>query len=631
VSAAGLTAPGAALLILLLVEVTNTSEVLGMHQGLSAHLVSLGLAVAVLSLGMIRGTVRPVRSPVLLFAAVFFVGRALSIAVASDRAASINAVMETAHNLLFLYVVVVLLCSTSLLIRSTKVIVVAVGLLAGLSALQEFVLHNGTTFAGYSNVWQLRDIGAATIRHSGPQADANFWGRTLALFVPLALSLWAVHRSSWRRWAWGVVVVVLCLGEYLTQSRGGLIALAVAVFSWFALAARRYARALVLAPLVAGLLLLAVPGLGSRLATLKQLPAATAERGDESLTGRAAAQRIGLAMFRDRPSLGVGAGNFESLEPEYERTSGLTRSVLIAPHNVYLEMAAEGGVVGLTTWLLFYGSLIFVALRALLLSTRLAPTPSPTTARLLAAGLLAGLIGWAVASIGLHLAYTRVLFVVGALAIALDIEARRAASVGPGRRVGAGTIDEAAVKGGVQRRRRAPRIVLLLLALFVAGASLTRDRMTWVGKVTGVVVPIEQADPATTAYDYDVLTREFIVPTYADVLSHRRFESEAADLIELSEKDRRSVRVGVNSSPAAALLSVTARSEDRTVADQMAEAVFGQGTLYLGTLGLRFVVNPVRYDLHKQTDNLSLLPAAALLVVAAGLFQWLSRGPFGRR
>lgn len=410
--------------VLIVVEVSNVSEVVGTHQGVSVHAAAMVVAMAAVAVGLRRGTVRPVSSPVLLFAAVFLVARALTVTIAADSTSAVTAVLATGHDVVFLYVVTLLLCSSRRYGESTAAAVAAVSLFAGLSVLQEYVPGNGNTFAGFSNVASEFELGAASVRHSGPMPDPNFWGQTLVLFAPLAMAVTAMSRSTRARLAWTTATIAVCVGVYLTQSRGGFVALAVATVVWFAAAGRRYARLLVLAPVIAGMLLL-LPGVGSRLGTLTQLNVAAAEGGDGSLVGRIGAWRIGFAIFRDHPVLGVGAGNYADVEPDYEGDSGQTRAVTLAAHNLYLEIAAEGGLLGLSTWLLFFGSMVFVTLRALLLARNLGGDAVPTPARLLAAGFLAGLIGWAVAAMFLHLAYSRVLLVVAALGAGLDVEARR--------------------------------------------------------------------------------------------------------------------------------------------------------------------------------------------------------------
>jgi O-antigen ligase len=149
----------------------------------------------------------------------------------------------------------------------------------------------------------------------------------------------------------------------LTGSRGGLLAAFVVTCSWALLLGGRYRRALWLAPVVIALALV-IPGVGSRLATLSPL---TGDGGvvptEASLEGRIAAQRVAVEMTVDHPALGVGPGNFIAIEPEYLRSLGLD-AIGLAPHNLYLEASAEGGLLGLAALVLLLGTAIVLAYRA---------------------------------------------------------------------------------------------------------------------------------------------------------------------------------------------------------------------------------------------------------------------------
>ena len=418
--------PQAALAVLVAVEVSNAAAVLGEHGVPGVYIAAFALAVYALVAGVIRGSVRLAWSPLYLAAAVFLAARALSLLVAEDQALALSAVADDAKSLLFLLVVVPLASSPKGVRTLATTAVLVAAALAGLSLVQEFALGNAISLGGFSKVPKELDLGGVTARHSGPEDDANFWARNLVLFVPVAASCLAALDLR-RRWVWLAATLVLLAGIYLTQSRGGFISVALAIVAWLALAGRRYRRFLVLAPIVV-LVGLLIPGLGSRLGTLYDLGEAPGEEGDPSLVGRLAVQKLGLAMFLDHPATGVGAGNFEVVEPEYQRRSGQFFTRVLGPHNIYLEMAAEGGIGGLASWLLFYATAMFVALRAVLARPPPAHGSDRSLERLLAVGVLAGLGGWAVASVFLHLAEFRVLLVVMALGAALDIVATRSAT-----------------------------------------------------------------------------------------------------------------------------------------------------------------------------------------------------------
>lgn len=416
--------PFVVLLTCVLVDVTNVSAVVPHRPGVSLYRLTFLVGIAAVVQILKAGAPRVQWSPVLSAGVVFLGIRALSILLAKDAQTAVVHVASSAEDFVFLGMLVVLFCASARYIEITRTLVLVVAALAGLSAIQEFVFHNSTSLGGFSNVPLQANLGGVTARHAGPLDDVNFWGRNLVLFVPLAISLAARPRYGRTSLVWLLAFALLGLGEYLTQSRGGLIAFGAAVTAWALVTGGRYARMLLLAPVVIVPLFL-IPGLGTRLGTLGELRVAGQEGGDESLVGRAVAQRAAVRILHDHPALGVGPGNFVRVEEDYQREMDLIASRPLAPHNVYLEMGAESGLLGLSAWLLFFGSSIFAALRALALSKRLNRTGSRSDAEFLAIGLTSALVGWGVASAFLHLAYVRTLLIIIAMAAALDIEAQR--------------------------------------------------------------------------------------------------------------------------------------------------------------------------------------------------------------
>jgi O-antigen ligase len=225
---------------------------------------------------------------------------------------------------------------------------------------------------------------------------------------------------------------VIALAIYLTQSRGGFLALALSVAIFFVLARKHHRRLALGAPVLVVALLVVAPGGGERLGTLRETTEAAQQGGDQSLVGRFVMGRVALSVFADHPATGVGTGNFDLVSPDYQRRMGLAVLRRLGSHDVYLEMAAESGLLGLASWILFYGSALFVVARAKRVFERLPPDDGSSRAgQLVSAGVLAGLGGWAFASFFLDLGEMRFLTVAIALGVALDIEARRIA-----RRVG---------------------------------------------------------------------------------------------------------------------------------------------------------------------------------------------------
>lgn len=429
--------PTAATLFLVVVLVSSASDIVGYVGPVSLFLVAFAVALLALALAVRRGERRLVWSPVFLIAGIYLAARTVSVAAAQDPELAVSAVVAEARDVLVLVVLALLLCGEPRLRLVAGTATAVVAALAGLSLVQEFALGNATDFAGFSNTPLEADLGGTTLRHSGPEADVNQWARNLVLFLPLALALAAQRTLGVWRYLWYGGALAIVGGLYLTQSRGGLLALGAVLVCWLALSDRPVRKLAGLLAVVA-VAVAVVPGAGSRVATLALIGTEQPGVSDPSLSNRAAVQRVGLAMAADHPLVGVGAGNFEAREPEYLRETGevITEGV-IAPHNIYLQMLAESGVLGLAAWLGFFGAAVLAAARAWRAARRLsgpagpAGAGGPSPAARLAAAVVAGLAGWAMASVPLHLSDFSVLALVVAFAVALDVRSRAALAAAP--------------------------------------------------------------------------------------------------------------------------------------------------------------------------------------------------------
>jgi hypothetical protein len=389
----------------------------------STWVAATGLAVIAIVIGMGRGTVRPRWSWVFGAAAAFVWARALSAVFAVDPSVSTEPMAQLFKDALTVVIVVTLAssCGTRLW-RVAVPIVAALAALASLAVLQQWVIGTGNDLFGFSTLKDYVDIGSVTKRFQGPLDDPNFWGRVLVSAVPFACALVLAARGRWKAMAGGAALLVL-LGIFLTQSRGAFLAAGAAVVGFAILAGPKVRRYLLLMPVV-GVLLLVNPATGPRLATLLDVNKSTEDVVDLSIVYREAAQHAGLAMFADHPLIGVGPGNFNALVPEYVRegVASLPPGAQlgeIAPHNTYLEMSAESGIVGLAAYLFLVGSGMTMAALALRRANR-APDDVPDIARFRAftAATIAGLFAWSCASVWLHVAQLRTLLVLVSLAAA---------------------------------------------------------------------------------------------------------------------------------------------------------------------------------------------------------------------
>lgn len=564
--------PRLALLLVVGLAASNADGVLAARHGISIYPPALALASAALVWVVVTESVK-VRLPsaVLLFG-IFVATQVPAVLVAQDQALAFEALLELTKSLWFFFVVVLLAAAVSGPWTIARLTTGAMTALAGLTLVNQFFLGNASDFGGLAVVSTSTGVGAATARHAGPADDPNFWGRLLILAVPLAVALVV---DAWQRKAratavgWAGCVLLLMGGLYLTQSRGSLLGLAVAAVLWLAVAGPKPRKALVLLPLVV-IMLASLPGVGSRVATLNQLTG-DSPTTDYALIERTAAQQIALAVFVDNPALGVGPANIPVVWDEYKDEAEIQVQRQVAPHNLYLELAAQSGVLGVAGWLVFMLGAMALAVRIVLASPVRPREPIPRD-RLLATAVVAGLMGWAVASIFLHLSFVRPVLLVVALVAVMDLQLPMAQRV-------------ALIRAGPEPRRRNVARQLTVGALMVClvagvvGYVTTRGR-EWVALVSITVTPQPGDAESATGYQYELLTRPTVVPTYAGVIKEAG-DPLVADVVDGAGLDPGEVQMSVASVSDQSTVVVEVRGPQRDLTTDLAEQVAGEGTDYV--------------------------------------------------
>lgn len=262
-------------------------------------------------------------------------------------------------------------------------------------------------------------------RVSGTIGDPNLLASVLVvgLVMALVLSLDAA-RSSLVRLTSGSVALLCMTAIFATVSRGGIIALAAALLAAVALAGPRRGRM----ALAVTTLVIAAVGYFAVFASQAQVDRLTNADGG---AGRTDIWKVGWRMVQDHPVEGIGAGNFQVssihylLEPgAIQRPEFIVDQPAVA-HNMYLEVLAETGIVGLAFFLAFILISLSTAVRAAKSFDRLGEDGLALIAR----GVAVGLISMLAADFFLSAQLSKLLWVLislgpAMLAIAMRIEAK---------------------------------------------------------------------------------------------------------------------------------------------------------------------------------------------------------------
>ena len=199
-------------------------------------------------------------------------------------------------------------------------------------------------------------------RFTGGGGDPNEQAAAFVASMFLLIGLFSIYRRRAVR-IWLVLAFVLMgVGFFATQSRGGLIALAVATTAALIVAPRQRGRILGLVVLVAvaGVVLVASkPGALTRITDV-----------GGGTSGRSDLWRVAWHVFRAHPLVGIGTGNFEVVEAHYVLMPGsISRIQYLTDvphlvHNTYLQLLAETGLVGLAGYLAVAIGSLWAGLRA---------------------------------------------------------------------------------------------------------------------------------------------------------------------------------------------------------------------------------------------------------------------------
>jgi putative inorganic carbon (HCO3(-)) transporter len=207
-------------------------------------------------------------------------------------------------------------------------------------------------------------------------------GGILAVLLPVSIAYALGTGRWWLKVAWAIAFLAGGLVLALTQSRGAIVALLLALLVMGVARSRWF---LVAVPLLGVAGLVAVRSMGASQLGQLLLPDATSQ-AIGSLQGRLELWSRAVWMIQDFPFTGVGLGMFDRVaDLLYPLVLASPDVTLFHPHNIFLAEAVDLGLPGLIAFVSVLLLLLFMAVQAVHLSRddRLRP---------LAFGLLGALV-----------------------------------------------------------------------------------------------------------------------------------------------------------------------------------------------------------------------------------------------
>jgi putative inorganic carbon (HCO3(-)) transporter len=372
-------------------------------------------------------------TPVLPFVFAFLGALFLSATFSSEPEVSRGALPLYLSEGLLLYLLVSnAVRTTQILNRVVWILILAGSLLGALSVYQELTHSYANDFGGFAQVDRLETGGGFNItpesdekvlrpRLGGPLGSENRYAQILAVLLPLALVRVFREPSKRLRVVAAGGSLLITGGILLTFSRGAAVALA-ATLALMVLFREIQVRhfALLLAVLTA-FVIFVVPDYVVRLsslegATASPLSSEPSSDVDSAILGRQTENRAAWKTFLDHPLVGVGPGvYFREYSREYANRLGLRYlGSERRAHSLYLELAADTGMLGLAA---FFG-MVGATMISLYRSARLWRPHDPQRA-MLASSFIFALVAYLTTAAFLHLSYQRYFWVLLGLANAV--------------------------------------------------------------------------------------------------------------------------------------------------------------------------------------------------------------------
>lgn len=419
--------PGLGLVALIFAIYTNLSDILISKFGLPSlaqPLIGCLILVIVTRRLLFQDQYQGWVAPTLMMGAFTLLG-SLSLFYATDVTRASASLLAYLKNVIIGIVVIFFIQSPRTLRWAVWALLISGILMGTISLYQEITSTFNRLYAGFGQVVVFT---GGEYRLAGVLNDPNFYGQIMVVLVPLAFERLLHEKFIFLRILAGWALFVCTITILFTYSRGDFLALGIVCLLMVIQQPRR--------PWMPAFLLLAFGLLvyqfiperyTQRISSLLQVipGASNSVTIDPSLQARATTDIVGWTMFTANPIFGVGVGNFNTLYDYYARQLGLGQNVETeSAHNLYLQIAAERGIVGFIS----FGVIIYFAFVMLARArTRFSNQNMGDFANLCTA-MSIGLTGYLVAALFLHDSYIRYLWLLVGIACSFPQAARNSVS-----------------------------------------------------------------------------------------------------------------------------------------------------------------------------------------------------------
>jgi len=297
-----------------------------------------------------------------------------------------------------------------------------IGIFIGTISIHQYVTSNYTSnYGGFAVAEYMNIVGETNgYRLSGPVGDPNFFAQVMVVLALLGVErLMNEKRLFWKIIA-GMSAAASALTVVFTFSRGATVALGLSLVIFFWIYKLKPAQLIVLLLLGVVVMFYIPPSYYQRVLSIADILPSNGEiniHKDRAIQGRASENLTAWAMISQHPLLGVGLNNFTYLYQDYTKSLGLAPSANSrSPHNLYLEVAAETGVVGLTIFIV----MVILAMRSILYARKQFMLAAMEDYANMTTGFAIAFGGYLLAALFVHAAYPRYFYLLIGIAFALS-------------------------------------------------------------------------------------------------------------------------------------------------------------------------------------------------------------------
>lgn len=269
----------------------------------------------------------------------------------------------------------------------------------------------------------------AQFRLAGNIGEKNRYAQIMLMLVPLGLFMAIAQKSRVQRLLALGAAGLTSMGVALTFSRGAAVGFVLLFGIMFLMGYLKWKHMLAVV-LGAAIVLAAVPVYAERLGELVAVSETVGNTGidqaDGAIQSRVTEGLAALLAWADHPILGVGPGEFPLYYRQYAEVVGIrVKAADRESHNLYLGMAAELGLIGITVFLIIIG----LTLRDLTRARKAVRARDPMMADM-ATGFLLAIVAYLATGIFLHMSFIRYFWLMLALAAATALVAKAIARTG---------------------------------------------------------------------------------------------------------------------------------------------------------------------------------------------------------